>query len=101
MRFMANYDPSPTARRVSKPAVLILTGETDRQADPTQVGDWVAAFKAAGNRDVTGRVLPGLNHLFVPDPDGYPGGYAKLPQPLKVESSVVGMVVDWLSQRLK
>ncbi len=101
MRFMANYDPSPTAQKVSKPAILILTGETDRQADPTQVNDWVAAFKAAGNHDVTGRVLPGLNHLFVPDPDGFPGGYAKLPPPLKVEASVVGIVVDWLSQRLK
>jgi len=101
MRFMASYDPSPTARKVSKPAILILTGQNDRQADPTQLADWVAAFKEAGNHDVTGQVLPGLNHLFVPDPDGYPGGYAKLPQPLKVESSVVGMVVDWLVQRLE
>ncbi len=101
MRFMDGYDPTPTARQVNKPAILILTGETDRQADPTQVDDWVAAFKQAGNHDVTGRVLPGLNHLFVPDADGYPGGYAKLPQPLNVDSSVVGMVVDWLSQRLR
>jgi len=101
MRFMDGYDPTPTARQVSKPAILILTGETDRQADPTQVPDWVAAFEQAGNRDVTGKVLPGLNHLFVPDPDGFPGGYAKLPQPLRVEPSVVGLVVDWLSQRLR
>jgi alpha/beta superfamily hydrolase len=101
MKFMDGYDPSPTARKVSKPAILILTGETDRQADPKQVDDWVAAFKASGNPDVTGRVLPGLNHLFVPDPDGFPGGYAKLPQPLAVDRSVVGMVVDWLSQRLR
>lgn len=101
MRFMDGYDPTPTARQVKKPAILILTGETDRQADPTQVDDWVAAFRQAGNRDVTGKVLPGLNHLFVPDPDGFPGGYAKLPQPLNVDPSVVGLVVDWLSQRLR
>ena len=101
MGFMASYDPTPTARKVSKPAILILTGANDRQADPTQLADWVAAFKEAGNRDVTGQVLPGLNHLFVPDPDGYPGGYAKLPQPIMVTAPVVGMVVDWLSQRLK
>ena len=96
MRFMDGYDPTPTALRVGKPAILILTGENDRQAVASQLPDWVAAFKQAGNKDVTGKVLPGLNHLFVPDPDGYPGGYAKLPQPLVVESSVVGMVVDWL-----
>ena len=101
MRYMDQYDPTPTALKVSKPAVLILTGETDRQADATQVDDWVAAFKQAGNRDVTGKVLPGLNHLFVPDPDGFPLGYAKLPQPLKVHSSVVGIVVDWLAERLR
>jgi dipeptidyl aminopeptidase/acylaminoacyl peptidase len=101
MRFMDGYDPTPTAQRVSKPAILILTGETDRQADATQVDDWVAAFKQAGNRDVTGKVLPGLNHLFVPDPDGFPGGYGKLPEPLQVDPSVIGMVVDWLTQRLR
>ena len=101
MKFMDQYDPTPTALKVSKPAILILTGKNDRQADATQVDDWVAAFKQAGNRDVTGKVLPGLNHLFVPDPDGYPGGYAKLPRPLKVEPSVVGMVVDWVAERLR
>src|SRR6185436_2745476 len=101
MKFMDGYDPTPTALQVKGPAILILTGETDRQADATQVNDWVAAFKEAGNKDVTGQVLPGLNHLFVPDPDGFPGGYAKLPQPLRVEPSVVGLVVDWLSQKLR
>lgn len=100
MRFMDGYDPTPTARQVSRPAILIVTGETDRQAQADQVPDWVAAFQAAGNTDVTGKVMPGLNHLFVPDPDGFPGGYTKLKQPLRVESSVVGLVVDWLSVRL-
>ena len=60
-----------------------------------------AAFEAAGNRDVTGRMLPGLNHLFIPDPDGFPGGYARLPAPLRVDPSVVGMVADWLAQKLR
>src|SRR5262245_48015407 len=58
MKFMDSYDPTPTALKVSKPAILILTGETDRQADASQVADWVAAFKQAGNPDVTGKVLP-------------------------------------------
>ena len=92
MAFMDSYDPTPTARRVSGPAILILTGETDRQAEASQVADWVAAFRSSGNKDVTGRVLPGLNHLFVPDPDGFPGGYLKLPQPIRVERSVIGVV---------
>jgi hypothetical protein len=39
------YDPSATAREVKNPAVLILTGSTDRQADPGQVQEWADAFK--------------------------------------------------------
>jgi dienelactone hydrolase len=101
MKFMFLYEPAVDARKLSKPAILILTGETDRQADATQVCEWVAAFEAAGNRDVTGKILPGLNHLFIPDPDGFPGGYAKLRVPLRVDPSVVGMVADWLAQKLR
>lgn len=101
MKFMFEYEPILDARRVRRPAILILTGETDRQADPAQVDDWAAAFRSAGNRDVTGKVLPGLNHLFVPDPDGFPGGYATLPAPLRVEPSVVGLVTDWLVAKLR
>lgn len=59
------------------------------------------AFRAAGNPDVTARVVPGVNHLFVHDPDGYPGNYQKLPAPVMIAPEVVGTVVDWLVERLK
>jgi dipeptidyl aminopeptidase/acylaminoacyl peptidase len=101
MHFFLKYDPSATARLITSPAVLILTGANDQQADPMQVAEWAAAFKSAGNRDVTATVLPGLNHLFVPDTDGFPGHYAKLPPPVVVPPSVIGTVVDWLAQRFK
>ncbi len=101
MAYFFKYDPSATARHLSKPGVLILTGANDQQADPTHVPEWAAAFREAGNRDVTSEVLPGLNHLFVTDPDGFPGGYAKLPAPVRVDSHVLGIVADWLARRLK
>ena len=100
MKFFLLYDPSATARRVTTP-VLILTGSNDQQASPEQVVEQEAAFKAAGNRDVTARVIPGVNHLFVADTDGFPGGYAKLPAPVMIRQDVVGTVVDWLSAHLK
>jgi dienelactone hydrolase len=102
-RYMAGmmaYNPAATARQVKKPAILILTGQYDKQADPTQVPEWIAAFKASGNPDVTGHVVPNVDHLFVHDTNGYPGDYVKLPKPVHMESSVVGEVVDWLVQRL-
>ena len=101
MAYFLTYDPTATARQIKKPAVLILTGANDQQADPTQVPEWTAAFRAAGNSDVTARVLPGLNHLFVPDTDGFPGNYSKLPPPVVIPPDVIGMVVDWLVERFK
>jgi CubicO group peptidase (beta-lactamase class C family)/dienelactone hydrolase len=101
MAFFFKYNPSETARHLAKPSVLILTGANDQQADPKQLPEWAAAFRESGNRDVTAEVLPGLNHLFVPDPNGFPGEYTKLPAPVRVDSHVVGIVADWLAQRLK
>jgi len=101
MKFFLTYDPASTMRRVKTPAVLVLTGSNDKQAVPAQVPLIEAAFKAAGNKDVTAQVLPGLNHLFVPDPDGFPGNYAKLPAPIMMKAEVVDMITEWLVKRLK
>ena len=99
-RFFLLYDPSETARRVTTP-VLILTGDRDQQAVPEQVPEQEAAFKAAGNRDVTARVVPGVNHLFVADTNGFPLNYRNLPPPVRIRQDVVGTVVDWLASRLR
>jgi dipeptidyl aminopeptidase/acylaminoacyl peptidase len=100
MKFFLTYDPGPTMRRLKTP-VLILTGSRDQQAVPEQVALQEAAFKEGGNKDVTARVLPNVNHLFVQDTDGFPGNYAKLPPPVMMRSDVVEMIVDWLALRLR
>ena len=100
MKFFLTYDPAATMRRVKTP-VLILTGSNDQQAAPEQVPLMEAAFKAGGNKDVTARVLPGLNHLLVQDADGFPGNYSKLPPPVMVRADVVQIITDWLVKRLR
>src|SRR5687768_15499616 len=100
MKFFLTYDPAPTMRRVKTP-VLILTGSRDQQAVPEEVALIEAAFKEGGNKDVTARVLPDLNHLFVHDTDGFPANYTKLPPPVMMQADVVGMITDWLAQRLR
>jgi dienelactone hydrolase len=100
MKFFLTYDPGPTMRRVKTP-VLILTGSRDQQAVPGEVALQEAAFKEGGNKDVTARVLPDLNHLFVHDTDGFPPNYAKLPPPIMVHADVLKMIDDWLVQRLR
>ncbi|HEX6283657.1 MAG TPA: alpha/beta fold hydrolase [Pyrinomonadaceae bacterium] len=100
MKFFLTYDPTTTMRRVKTP-VLILTGSRDQQAVPEEVKLQEAAFKEGGNKDVTARVLPDVNHLFVQDTDGFPGNYAKLPAPLMIRTDVVELITDWLAQRLR
>ena len=98
MKFFLTYDPAATMRRVKTP-VLILTGSNDQQAAPEQVALQEAAFKEGGNPDVTARVLPGLNHLFVKDADGFPQNYAKLPKPVTMQAQALDIISEWLVQR--
>jgi dipeptidyl aminopeptidase/acylaminoacyl peptidase len=100
MKFFVEYDPAATMRRVKTP-VLILTGQNDQQAVPAQVALQEKAFKEGGNKDVTAKVIPGVNHLFVEDADGFPGNYAKLPPPVVMRDDVVKMITEWLTKRLK
>ncbi len=97
--YFIGYDPLPTARRVRQP-VLIVQGETDRQVTADQARELDAAIRAAGNRDVTMRVFPQMNHLFIHDPDGMPAGYARLPN-RRVEPEVLGTIADWLVVRMR
>jgi len=98
MHFFLDYDPAVTARKVRVP-VLILQGATDRQVTADQAPALERAFKEGGNRSVTMRVFPETNHLFLPDPDGSPAGYTKLPSS-RVRPEVVGTLVDWLVRML-
>lgn len=104
--FFFDYDPAAAARRVTRAAVLILQGETDRQVPPSEAERLAAAFRAGGNRDVTVRLFPATNHLFLADSSGAfvdANGrlrYGSLPS-LHVRPEVLGTIADWLSARLK
>jgi dipeptidyl aminopeptidase/acylaminoacyl peptidase len=99
MAYFLDHDVLAAARLVKTP-VLLLNGGTDQQVTPEQTAELAGAMKASGNADVTARVFPHLNHLFIYDPVGFPGGYARLARSA-VEPAVVGAVADWLVQHLK
>ncbi len=98
MRFFLDYDPLETARKVQVP-ILIMQGATDRQVTPDQAPLLERTFKKAGNRDVTLRLYPATNHLFITDPDGSPSGYPRLGTG-QMRPEVVGDLVEWLVQKL-
>jgi dipeptidyl aminopeptidase/acylaminoacyl peptidase len=101
VRWFMDHDPLPVARRVRTP-VLILHGETDRQVTAGQAEELGAAIRQGGSTDVTVRVFPDLNHLFVPDPVGTadPASYAALPSK-EVPAEVLGALADWLAEKLR
>lgn len=98
VHFFLDYNPVATAKRVRQP-VLILQGATDQQVNPAQAPELAAAFRAGGNRDVTMKIFPSTDHLFLPDPVGNPSGYAKLPSK-HVRPEVLGTIADWLVTKL-
>ena len=99
MNYFLSYDPLATARQVKVP-VLILNGATDQQVTPDQVPVLAKAFRDGGNKDVTSKVFPEMNHLFVRDPVGFPANYTKLVN-LRVEPEVVGTLTEWLLKRMR
>jgi dipeptidyl aminopeptidase/acylaminoacyl peptidase len=98
LRYFLDYDPLPTARKVHVP-VLILHGGTDWQVLPAQAAQLAAAFRAGGNKDVTVRVFPGVNHLFLRDPVGNPAHYAEL-KDARVGGDILGLIADWTAAHL-
>ncbi|MGI8548451.1 MAG: alpha/beta hydrolase family protein [Gemmatimonadaceae bacterium] len=96
-RYFATYDPAVTARKVHTP-VLILQGANDRQVSPDQAEMLEATFRSGGNKDVTTRVFPGLDHLFLTDATGSWTGYASLPSK-QVDPSVLGAIADWIAAK--
>ena len=93
------YDPLVSIRKVRQP-ILILQGALDRQITVEHAGKLEQAARAAGNKDVSVRVFPNLNHLFLTAKTGAFSEYTSL------ETSVVGDEVlkalgDWLASKLK
>jgi dienelactone hydrolase len=97
MKFFIDYDGRPAAGRTRAP-VLILHGEKDYQVPVAEAEKTATAVRAGGNRDVTVRVFPATNHLFLPHANvGF--SYEKLPS-FTVKSEVLGAIADWLTARL-
>ena len=99
LTFFGTHDPLATARRVKTP-VLILQGGDDQQVIAAETPLLEAAFRSGGNTDVTARVFPQLNHLFILQPGGDPSGYAMLATNL-ASPAVLGMAVDWIAERAR
>ena len=78
--------------------VLALNGTKDSQVPPKEnLGGIARELKAGGNRNVTIRELPGLNHLFQTCETGATSEYPVIEEtmsPLALET-----VTDWIGKQ--
>ncbi|HEX8746276.1 MAG TPA: alpha/beta fold hydrolase [Pyrinomonadaceae bacterium] len=98
-RTFITYDPLTTIRKVRQP-MLILQGALDRQVTAEQARMLEEAARKSGNKNVTVRVFPNLNHLFLPARDGAETEYANL-ETYSLGDDVLQAIAGWLQARLK
>lgn len=98
--FFFDYDPLPTARKVSCP-VLILHGDRDASAPFEHAHILAEAMRSGGNKDVTVKILADYNHLFLEDRDGRKSGYLELLKHTnQLSEFVLTIITDWVTSRL-
>lgn len=90
------HDPLTLIRAFPGP-VLALYGGTDTQVDATISA---AALRSLGpHLGLQVEIMPGLNHLFQPDPSGDPRGYGRINITMAPEAE--RRVVDFLKMALR
>ncbi|MBH8559155.1 alpha/beta hydrolase family protein [Hymenobacter negativus] len=86
--------PAQTLAKVKCP-VLALGGGKDQQVPAiANLAATTAGLKTAGNRDVTTKELPGLNHLFQTAPTGNPAEYGTIEETFA--PSALAVIGDWI-----
>ena len=99
MQYFIKYDPGTTLQKVKCP-VLAVNGEKDLQVPPKEN---LTAIKNAlikgGNRNVTTKEFPGLNHLFQECKTGSPAEYAAIEQTFS--PTALEEIVKWIKIQTK
>jgi pimeloyl-ACP methyl ester carboxylesterase len=91
------YDPRPALRKVRCP-VLTLNGEKDTQVIARKNLPAIArALREGGNKDMTVKSFPGLNHMFQTCQSGLVDEYPLIEETMS--PAVLKMVVDWIRQK--
>ncbi len=94
-RWFLAHDPRPVLRQVRCP-VLALNGEKDTQvAWEPNLAAIETALREGGDRDVTTRMLPGLNHLFQTADSGSLAEYGRIEETLA--PAALEILGEWLA----
>ncbi|MBA3548875.1 MAG: alpha/beta fold hydrolase [Nannocystis sp.] len=96
LRSLLRHDPRPALRKLKTTPVLALNGSLDLQVPAAEnLGEIEKALRAAKNKDVTIKQLPGLNHLFQHAKTGQVEEYSKIEETLAPE--LLNEVSSWIA----
>ena len=99
MLYFIKHDPAITLQKVKCP-VLAVNGEKDLQVPPeVNLSAIKTALQKGGNKKITTKVLPGLNHLFQECKTGSPDEYAKIEQ--TISPVALDVVTKWILNQIK
>lgn len=99
MQFFIKYNPAPALEKVGCP-VLALNGDKDMQV-PSKVNLEAInkALTKGGNKKVTTKELPNLNHLFQECKTGSPQEYSEIEQTFS--PSALSEILNWIQIQTK
>ena len=98
-KFFLTYDPKSTLSKVKCP-VLAINGEKDLQVSPKENLSVIEeALVAGGNKNVTTKEIPGLNHLFQTAQTGSPDEYAKIEE--TISPVALKIISDWVLEQTR
>lgn len=97
--YFIRLNPVPFLEKVKCP-VLALNGGNDVQVPPKEDLEAIEkALKKGGNKNVTIKEFPGLNHLFQESETGLPSEYGKIEQTFS--PAVLEYMTDWIKKQVK
>ncbi len=99
MQYFIKYDPATALRKVKCP-VLALNGDKDLQVPAKENLTAIEkSLKIAGNKKVTIKTLPHLNHLFQESETGSPGEYSSIEQTFSPVA--LAEILKWIQAQVK
>lgn len=99
MQYFLRYNPAPVLEKVKVP-VLALNGSKDLQVPAKENLEGIRkALAKGGNKAVTTKELPGLNHLFQEAQTGLPQEYATIEQTFS--PAALSEISNWIIKQTK
>jgi len=98
-RFFLKYNPATVLKKVKCP-VLALNGSKDLQVPPREnLSAIKSGLENGGNKNITVREFPNLNHLFQECKTGAPSEYGEIQQ--TISPQVMNEISNWILRQVK